>query len=186
MSNIDFRTLAPARNYSGKTFSDYKKYKPFLAKDFNDRCGYTDCPHFWFGGTKNFQIDHFKPKSRHPHLTTTYSNLIYSCSYVNRAKSNDDGNFIDPCNTDYNTHFYRDTLGNIYPSPASESAKYMYKKLKLYLKRYGIIYTIEKLQNQLTRLRGLIEKTDNQEAKDLYIQVSFKFHDYLKYLSAEQ
>jgi hypothetical protein len=185
MTTLDFRRASPARSYSGQ-FSDYRKYKPHLAKDFNDRCGYTDCHHFWFGGTKNFQIDHFKPVSAHPSLITAYSNLVYSCSYVNRAKSDDEGDYIDPCDTDYNAHFFRDITGNIYPVPTSISAKYMYRKLKLYLKRYGVIYTIERLQEQLDKLQSYIEKTNNQVAKDLYIEVSFKFHEYLKYLKAEQ
>lgn len=185
MSSISFRDKPPVRSCT-QTFTDYKRYKPFLARDFNERCGYTDCHHFWFGGSRNFQIDHFKAKSTHPQLTTTYSNLVYSCSYVNRAKSNDGGNFIDPCDTNYNDHFYRDTLGNIYASPASESAKYMYKKLKLYLKRYSIIYMLEKLKDELEKLRLIIEKTGDQDAKNLYVDISFKFHDHLKYLRAEQ
>lgn len=42
----------------------------------------------------NFQIDHFKPISKYPELERNYKNLVYCCSYVNRAKSDDLGLFI--------------------------------------------------------------------------------------------
>lgn len=181
-----FRNTSPNRSYAGEELSNYRGYKSFLVADFNQRCGYTDCHHFWFGGKRNFQIDHFKPQSIHPELETRYANLVYSCSYVNRAKSNDVGDYIDPCDTNYNEHFYRDNLGNIYPKDSSSSGKYMHKKLKLYLKRYGIIWTLEKLLDKMEILRQHIEKTGNAKAKELYLEVDFKFKDYLKYLRAEQ
>jgi len=186
MSKFEFRVKAPSRTYNGVALSDYRKYKPSLVKDFNEKCGYTDCHHSWFGGRSNFQIDHFKSKSKYPLLEKIYSNLVYSCSYVNRAKSNDDGNYLDPCNVNYNEHFHRDEFGNIHPNSDSESAKYQHKKLKLYLKRYGIIWTLQQLEDRLSVLRTLIEKTGNAEAIDLYLKIDFKFHDYLKYLRAEQ
>ncbi len=186
MIEIQFRNIAPKRTYSGKELSDYKQYKSFLEKDFNERCGYTDCHQFWFGGKRNFQIDHFKPKSIHPELETKYFNLVYCCSYVNRAKSNDAGKYIDPCNSDYNQHFYRDSFGNIIPRDNSEEAKYMYRMLKLFLIRYGIIWMLEQLELRMAKLRELIEKTGDEEAKALFQEVTFKYMDYKKYLRAEQ
>ena len=186
MSEIQFRNNSPNRTYSGKELTDYKRYKDQLVTDFNERCGYTDCHQFWFGGKGNFQIDHFKPKSKHPELETKYSNLVYSCSYVNRSKGDDVGSYIDPCDTDYNQHFHRDSLGNILPRVDSEPANYMYKKLKLYLKRYGIIWMLDQLLLKMEILREEIEKTGNQDAKDLYLEIDFKFKDYLTYLKANQ
>jgi len=180
MSHLNFRASPPSRNYIGKELKNYKGYKDSLEKDFLERCGYTNCHQDWFGGKRNFQIDHFKPKSKHPELETKYSNLVYSCSYVNRAKSDDIGNYLDPCEIDYNEHFYRDELGNIYPIETSESAKYMYRKLKLYLKRYGIIWMLEQLENKMEVLRELIEKTGNEEAKTLFIEITFQYMDYKK------
>ncbi|MBP1641042.1 MAG: hypothetical protein H6Q17_2625 [Bacteroidetes bacterium] len=186
MTELFFRNVIPERTYSGKQFSDYRYYKTYLADDFKSRCGYTGCSDFWFGGKTNFQIDHFKPKSIYPELETNYSNLVYCCSYVNRAKGNDCGTYLDPVDTDYNLYFYRDEFGNIYPKEESESAKYMYIKLKLYLKRYSIIWMLEQLEQKLTDLRVLIESTHNELAMELYIQVSFKYQDYLKNLRAIQ
>jgi len=181
-----FRDTCPKRSYNGNELSDYRQYKTFLATDFHGRCGYTDCSHFWFGGRINFQIDHFLPKSKYPELTTSYSNLVYTCSYVNRAKSDDDGNYIDPCNVDYNQHFYRDELGNIYPSEDSVEAKYMHKKLKLYLRRYGIIWMLDQLEQRMFKLEELIKSTQDEEAVKLFAEVGIKYNEYKRYLRAEQ
>ena len=183
-SEILFREASPSRKYDGKELKDYKGYKEYLSKDFNSRCGYTNCFDFWFGGKGNFQIDHFKPKSKFPDLETKYSNLVYSCSHINRAKSNDDGLYIDPCDVNYNDHFYRDELGNIYPKETSEAAKYMYKSLKLYLKRYSIIWMIDQLEGRMFKLQEIIQKSGNQEAKDLLIEITFIYNNYKKYLRA--
>ncbi len=186
MCKLNFRYASPERRYSGRELTDYRGYKDNLAEDFKSRCGYTSCLDCWFGGKTNFQIDHFKPKSKYPELTTKYKNLVYSCSYVNRAKSDDEGNYLDPVDIDYNLHFYRDQLGNIYPRQDSEAAKYMYIKLKLYLKRYSIIWMLEQLEQKLNELQTLIEGTQNELAKELYIQISFRYHSYLKNLRATQ
>jgi hypothetical protein len=186
MIELQFRSKAPIRTYSGKVFSNYRAYKDFLERDFNERCGYTDCPQFWFGGKRNFQIDHFMPRSSHSHLANTYSNLVYSSSHVNRAKSDDIGDYIDPCDTDYNEHFYRDSGGNIFPKESSAPAKYMYKKLKLYLKRYGIIWTLDQLEQRMFRLQQLIEATGDQDAKELFVSIGMKYNNYKRHLKAVQ
>ncbi|HCA42813.1 MAG TPA: hypothetical protein DEP28_06120 [Bacteroidetes bacterium] len=185
-SKFLFRIHRPKRTYKGEEFSNYRKYKDFLAKDFNSRCGYTDCLDFWFGGKRSFHIDHFKPHSKYPQLKTVYSNLVYVSSYVNIAKSDDDGDYIDPCETNYNDHFYRDKSGNIHAEEDSKCAVYMYNKLKLYLKRYGIIWMLEQLEEKMETLKVLIQKSDNNEAKELFIEVTFEYMKYKKYLRINQ
>lgn len=186
-NKINFRINIPTRTYVGKQLSSYRLYKDHLRKDFYNKCGYTDCSDFWFGGKRNFQIDHFKSQSKHPKLINVYSNLVYSCSYINRAKSDDDeGDYIDPCDTDYNEHFYRDKLGNIYPEKESTSANYMYIQLKLYLRRYSIIWMLEQLEEKMEFLRKLLEKDSNKEILALFSEVTFAYMDYKKYLRSEQ
>jgi len=184
MCELNFRNTTPERKYSGRELVDYRGYKDILANDFKSRCGYTSCLDFWFGGKTNFQIDHIKPKSKYPELERTYNNLVYSCSYVNRAKSDDDGIYLDPVDVDYNLHFYRDKLGNIYPREDSAAAKYMYIKLKLYLKRYSIIWMLDELEQRMFQLQEIIEESDNLKAKELFIQISFKYNNYKKHLRA--
>ncbi|WP_422861304.1 hypothetical protein [Flagellimonas sp. W118] len=184
----EFRNVSPKRNYEGPKLKPYRKYKDHLRKDFNSKCGYTDCVDFWFGGKSNFHIDHFKPKSVYPELELEYNNLVYSCSFVNRAKSDDDSTYLDPCNEDYNLHFLRDDSGNIVPKDSSDVAIYMYKKLKLYLKRYGIIWMLESLRLRIQEYTELIDNMNPEDKKDhyeLYYELSKEFQGYLEYLRVE-
>lgn len=187
MSNLPFRDKEsiPVRAYNGPELNNYRQYKTHLRKDFKNKCGYTNCLDFWFGGVSTFQIDHFLPQSKYPKLKTKYSNLIYCCSYVNRAKSNDEGNYLDPCKDDFNKHFYRNGQGEILPVATSAKAVFMHKKLKLYLKRYSIIWMLEQLEQKMQTLRELIENTNDFEAQELFIQMTIKYMDYKKYLRAQ-
>jgi hypothetical protein len=186
MSEIAFRNESPQRTYLGKELLDYRRYKDSLVIDFKHRCGYTHCLDFWFGGKTNFQIDHFKPKSKYPELERNYKNLVYSCSYVNRAKSDDFGFYIDPVDEDYNLHFYRDELGNIYPRDNSPSAKYMYIKLKLYLKRHSIIWMLDQLEQKMFTLQDLIEESKNPIAKELLVAITMRYNNYKRHLRSIQ
>lgn len=190
MANNLFRNTPPKRSYEGPELSPYQKYKSILEIDFNKKCGYTDCNQIWFGGTSSFHIDHFKPKSKFPQLSTKYSNLVYSCSYVNVSKSDDISGFLDPVDIDYNQHFFRDELGNIYPIDNSPTAKYMYIKLKLYLRRYSIIFMLEKIRVKMTEIKSLIENINNPIDKEKLLmaqgELANEFLDYLNYLEVEQ
>ncbi|MCY4216735.1 MAG: hypothetical protein OXC92_07130 [Flavobacteriaceae bacterium] len=181
-----FRKESPKRTYQGLELKPYSKYKTKLAEDFNHKCGYTDCNHVWFGGIRNFHIDHLKPKSKYPHLETKYSNLVYSCPPINIAKSDDDFDYLDPCDDDLNKHFYRTKTGEIFPFKHSNRAKYMYYKLKLYLKKYSIIYMLEEIRNKMTKLELVIKSIeDTQEVskiKGIKNDLTNVFFEYLKYL----
>ena len=178
-----FRNLSPKRTCA-KKYSTYQAYKPHLAEDFNHRCGYTDCSDQWFGGVNNFHIDHFIPWKKYqetnPALKTDYSNLVYSCSHVNIAKSDKEGAFLDPCNEDYNTHFQRSDDGTIVP--ITPQAKYMSDALKLHLQRYKIIWMLDQLEEKMKALSELAQKTQNQEAKNLLPEVVLEYFKYKVYL----
>lgn len=183
---MKFREKQPSRTCI-KAYTNYRSYKPFLAEDFFNRCGYTDCSDFWFGGMNNFHIDHFIPWKQFPNnpkLKTDYKNLVYCCSYVNILKSDDLGTYIDPCNEDYNKHFQRDNIGAI--TAITPRATYMYKKMKMYLYRYQIIWTLDKIFEKMKILEKVIKRTKNQKAKDLYIELSFEYNNYIEYLKANQ
>jgi hypothetical protein len=187
-----FREKTPGRTYTG-TYSSYRSYKTHLAKDFSNRCGYTDCLDVWFGGANNFHIDHFIPWKKYPgkpNLKTDYSNLVYCCSYVNILKSDDEGDYLDPCNVDFNAHFSRDQHGNIIPSPKSVGALKMYKKLKLHLRRYQIIWMLDNLYNKMGKLKVAIEKVSPGKKKDemliLQGELANMFVEYFDYLKKAQ
>lgn len=184
----NFRSVAPVRTCK-KTFVRYKSYKPYISKDFNNRCGYTDCSDSWFGGPNSFHIDHFKPFSKNPALKTDYSNLVYCCSYINILKSNDEGDYIDPCNIDFNEHFERDADGVIFPKDGSTAAKYMHTKLKLSLRRYSIVWKLDKLQIQLNKLKEEFYKPENSDMvsalREIHSKLAEEFTEYIEYLKKE-
>lgn len=185
----NFRDTPPKRNCT-KVYTNYRSYKKYLAEDFNHRCGYTDCSDYWFGGTNSFHIDHFKPWKKNPHLKTVYSNLVYCCSYVNILKSDDEGTYIDPCDVDYNKHFERDSNGNIISKDTSTEAKYMHSRLKLYLKRYQIIWKLDKLLLNMKKLQNAIKDPKNsaikQDLKNLHSDLATELTDYIEYLKTNQ
>ena len=166
-----FRDSAPERTCT-KTYKRYRSFKPYLREDFNSRCGYTDCPDFWFGGKNNFHIDHFKPFSKNPKLATEYSNLVYCCSYVNILKSDDEGDYIDPCDVDFNDHFKRAKDGSILPKNKSVEATYMHSKLSLGLSRYKFIWKLEEMHKKKIKLQNAIDNPKNVALKSNLLDIS--------------
>lgn len=185
----EFRQNRPTRTCT-KTYASYRSYKKYLAADFNTRCGYTDCPDFWFGGRNTFHIDHFKPFSKNPALATDYKNLVYCCSYVNILKSDDEGDYIDPCDVDFNQHFERDVDGSIVPKSTSKEANYMYNKLQLGLTRYKLIWKLDEILNRLNKLKIAINDPKNIAIKTdlrvLHSELAEEFTIYLDYLKFNQ
>lgn len=182
----NFRNIAPKRNYTGSE-QPYDKHKAQLAADFNSRCGYTNCQDIFLGGKDSFQIDHFKSQLKYPHLRNEYSNLVYCCMFVNRAKSDDDSpKYLDPCETDYNLHFKRDKQGYIMPLAHSVPAQYMYRKLKLYMRRYALVWTLEqifmKMELLKTKIEGMKEGALRNELLILQGELANLYIDYVRQL----
>ena len=157
-----FRGQVPTRS-SVRARNSYRDYKAELRADFRERCGYCDARDEYFGGAQGSHIDHFAPKSKFPYLETVYENLVYSCSFCNRAKSNkwigDDhavpnngtDGFVDPCSTEFDEHLARDTTGGVVP--LTHLGKYMVDNLNMRLIRHRFIW-------QAQRLDQLAEKLD--------------------------
>lgn len=171
-----FRKKNPVRS-AVKHKADYKAYKDELAQDFGHHCGYTACRDVWFGGQRTFQIDHLKPWTKHPELKTEYGNLVYCCSYVNRAKWDDDSpNYLDPCDVDYNAHFERDDNGIIVGK--SLEAQYMVQKMHLNLTRYALIWTLDRLDDIISRLKT--HRKAHPEIEGLLTALQDNFFDYVQ------
>lgn len=164
-----FRDVAPFRSCK-KKYTDYKRYKSALAKDFNHKCGYSHCSDSWFGGQRNFQIDHFKPENKYAALINEYSNLVYCCSYVNRAKWDDDNpNYLDPCDVDYNEHFLRDENG--YIKAKTPQAEYMIEHLGLNLARYAICWKLDILNQRIEKLKQLNKSPNTELFEEYYTSI---------------
>lgn len=178
-----FREINPVRTCK-KTFPNYQSYKQYLAEDFNHRCGYTNCSDRWLGGQKTFHIDHFLPVSTHLDKKCDYSNLVYACSYVNISKSDIEGPFLDPCNINYNDHFERNEFGDIIPK--TPQAEFMYINLRLYMKRYGILWMLDELYDRMEKLKKLREKMSLSETSEMMAELTTAWMDYFNYLQKNQ
>jgi len=120
--------------------------------------------------------------------------LVFSCRYCNNSKgrkwptkdreqsNNGKEGFIDPCNEEYDAQFSRNSNGEIVPQ--SELGQWMYRELKLYLKRHSILWQMDKINILLNVFRefGL---QNEPEYKDLFINMSCHFQDYINELKEE-
>lgn len=188
-----FREYTPKYSDLKREFKDYTTYKKYLIEDFHHRCGYCHDHDMFFGGSRNYQIDHFAPKKRFDDLKNKYTNLIYSCPFCNRSKWNkwigetpeenikDNKGFVHPCNTDYEKHFIRNEIFEIIPT--DEIGQYMYEELHLYLKRHSIINFLDKLNVRVLKLNDLIEKNNLElEYSDLQT-FTIALRAYVKYIN---
>jgi hypothetical protein len=200
-----FRNSNPARTYTGPVKAKYGDYREYLVRDFKGRCGYTDCSHAWWGG--GFQIDHFAPKKpklsdkshlpKFQALINDYSNLVYACPQVNRAKWNDwpsndpsipvvgGQGYLDPC-LNLNDYFERTDSGGIRPKD-HPVAKYMWSKLKLYLLRYELYWRMEQLAARLDRLDSFrvlpnLPKSVQAEILTAIADLTREYRAYFRYL----
>lgn len=185
----------PVRSHTGefrKTNSSNKKY---LVNDFEHRCAYCDdLDSISVGGCEQYHVEHFAPKEKFPELKFQYDNLLYACPYCNRSKNDDwpsddpsvnvvgNQGYIDPCTKEYYKHLDRDEeTGNIIFK--TELGKYMYNKMKLYLRRHSVIYMMDKLYLKQCELQNLINEDRNNgkntREKEVILQsIKKEFFDY--------
>lgn len=83
----------------------YSDWKPALSVEGYHQCVYCFVSETYFGGIRNFHVEHYRPKTKFIPLTNVYSNLFYVCSICNSFKSDDWPNEPD---TDYTKPFYPD------------------------------------------------------------------------------
>ncbi|MFA7285400.1 MAG: hypothetical protein WC011_00930 [Candidatus Paceibacterota bacterium] len=201
-----FRNNHPTRKYTGTPKNNYKDYREILRQDYDGRCGFTDCKDVWWAG--GFQIDHFAPQnpkildaiklSKFSAKEHVYENLIYASPQVNRIKSNDwpsddpdvsivgKEGYFHPCDVDFNDYFERTDCGGIVPKD-HPIARYMWKKLKLYLKRYELYWRIEKIAEQQKKLITLkntlnLPETIKAEVNEGIAELAEEYQKYFSYL----
>lgn len=197
---IPIKQTIPKHSYTGEKWKTNRTNKKYLAIDFSHRCAYCDDSDE-FKGSDTYQVEHFAPKNKFPDLEYTYDNLLYACSYCNRAKSdtwvgetaeenikNNEG-FINPCSNEYNLHLKRKLTGEIIP--ITPLGSYMYKNLKLYLKRHQILYKLKILSTKIDELNNIITKkksvnkniTKRILEEEVLENLLKEFYSYIKILS---
>lgn len=175
------RNNHPKRRSEVAAYGNYRQYKPYLREDFLNRCGYCNDSDRLSGGERGFQIDHFAPKSKFPHLGATYSNLVYSCAYCNRAKwdhwpsasseVHNDGlvGFVDPCADEFVSHLERDDQGCI--RAVTPLGEFMHRTLKLYLERHRLAWLLSELEEQLRVALALRAKLSHGSDEDIELLI---------------
>jgi 5-methylcytosine-specific restriction endonuclease McrA len=96
------------------TTGDYRKFRPYVRKDFERRCAYCLLQEVLAGGEENFELDHFRPKWLFAALKLDFYNIYYACHPCNNIKHDkwpsqlleEQGKtFVDLCKDNFETHF---------------------------------------------------------------------------------
>lgn len=167
-------------------FDQYSKYKPYLEKDFHERCCYCNMPSDLL--TIPYHVDHFIPvkkfEGKKDSLLTDYENLMWACPKCNLSKGDKyDGDFenstkienklfYNPVEVDYNEIFFRNEIGGI----ESEDAKgrEMIKILKLYRPIHNLAWLIERLEKLALDLEQTAEAETDPERKQILSEAAGK------------
>lgn len=75
------------RKHGPQGYSHYTQYRNWLRDEFSFRCVYCLRRETWLTLRRDYQIDHFLPKSEHPDVSRDYDNLVYACSECNGTKA---------------------------------------------------------------------------------------------------
>lgn len=173
----NFKTHTITRSFPPQ-YANYSAYKPFLKKDFCNRCAY--CNLLDSSITTPFEADHFIPRSVFKQgrmdLDTDYKNLVYSCKKCNLAKRHQFAGdissesptnelFYDPVLVDYNDIFYRDHQGAI--ASDDDKGRDSIIRLKLYRPIHILAWLCEEMYETAGKLEMAIriEKDEKRREK---------------------
>jgi len=129
-----FVRRSPAPIVSG----GYRSFRTFIREDFTRQCAYCLLSELWAGGKENFELDHFRPKSRFPHLMNDFYNIYYSCHPCNQMKRDTwppvelEGRgvtLVDLCKDEFPAHFLVSDAGEW--NGVTESGGYTIEVLRL-------------------------------------------------------
>ena len=181
----------PKHRANPPIYSTYSQYRDILSVDFKKRCAYCNDNHNY--RIRSFAIDHFVPCTPQ-HFTPTipknkYDNLIYSCSYCNRAKwdkwpTNDenienDGSvgFLKPTNDDYKNLFFRNPNGRIIPVAGNTLAIHLKDELMLWHPIHSLMWRIEKLMDLEVKVDLKLKEINNQELSIIHNKITKEITD---------
>jgi hypothetical protein len=79
----------PKENAEQPAAGGYRNWKQQIANEGFNQCVYCAIHEASFGGIRNFNVEHYKPKSKYGDLVDDIQNLYYACPICNTFKSND-------------------------------------------------------------------------------------------------
>lgn len=189
MRRIHGTKIIKRRTYTIK--KDYTECKDILAEDFQQMCGY--CGKDRKVLLKQFQIDHFAPKSKFPDKKNIYENLVLACPQCNRLKSDkwigenseisNDGEkgFVDPADEEYSKHLYRDDNGKIMYN--TKVGEYMYNVLKFNIRKTDLIWKIMKLNELKKELKENLKSNPDAEGNRKFVEIQNELDELLEYIT---
>lgn len=132
----------------------YTKFRPFVREDFSECCAYCLLHELMAGGERNFELDHFRPKSlpQFAALLTDFYHLYYCCHVCNHIKSNtwppaeaeaNGYGFVDLCRDVFSMHFAEEETGHWRPLTLAGE----YTEDKLNLNSRHLLLVRKKLRN---------------------------------------
>lgn len=89
---------------------------------------------------------------------------------------------MDPCDNDYNNHFFRDKDGCIHGK--TEQGMFMAKQMCLSLRRYAIMWNLEQLEIRIDRIRQVLKQ--KPELEPILSELLSMHYDYVKSLRLHQ
>lgn len=75
------------RRHGPQGYSKYGQYRNWLRDEFSFRCIYCLRRETWLTTRRDYEIDHFLPKSDHPDVERDYDNLVFACRACNGTKA---------------------------------------------------------------------------------------------------
>jgi hypothetical protein len=162
--------------------ANYRHYVPYLRKDFLYQCAYCERTEAYMSGEESFEVEHFRPRSIFPDLSSAYHNLYYCCRRCNGNKGNtwpsetdiaERRQFVDPCLEDlYQGHLLVRSDGDVdWLTPSGEYSRLHLGLHREGLKRWRRARANARLKMPLWKaleaeLKAGLEKTQEREEKE--------------------
>jgi hypothetical protein len=116
-----------ARRHGPQGYSKYRQYRNWLRDEFSFRCIYCLRRETWLTTGRDYEIDHFLPKSDHPNVEQDYDNLVFACRACNGTKA---AKYLpSPESVAYGACLYVDEGGEIHAK--DEAGKIIIEALRL-------------------------------------------------------
>ena len=138
--------------------AEASRYRSLVREDFSECCAYCLLHELLAGGASNFEMDHFRPRSRFPDLAKHYFNLYHSCHVCNQYKgaawpsaelAERGFGFLDFCQESFSDHFREKADGSW--EPLTSLAEYTTARLRL---NRPHLVEIRRLLRRLARLQS--------------------------------
>ena len=168
----------------------YSDWKEILAKEGFFQCVYCAIHESCFGGTRNFHVEHYRPKKKFRSLENDIKNLFYACPICNTFKGDDWPNeprddlsipsYPDPSKVEYSSIFNNFDSGIIEGNFLA--SKYMVEKM--YLNRpqlvverriYLAYLKLEMYEKVFNEIIPILEERGGKEAHQFLAEIAKQF-----------